>query len=65
MAWLLTAERGRFRHVVLPPGIDGAGLLQLGASQLSAAFAGQGRAGRGKGEGGQWTLAAAALFFFL
>jgi hypothetical protein len=38
IAWLATAERGRFAHVVLPAGITGAGLLQLSVANLADLF---------------------------
>jgi hypothetical protein len=57
-AWLLTTQRGRFAHVVLPPGIDGPGLLLLSATNMADLFAQQFRGrraeGRGAGEGRAW-----------
>jgi Kinesin motor domain len=52
VVWLATAHKGKFAHVVLPPGLDGTGLLQLSVTGLSALFAGQLRAARGNGEEG-------------
>lgn len=53
--WLAQAERGRFAHVVLPAGIDGAGLLQLSANNLSELFAREERAAaRNIKEGQAW-----------
>jgi hypothetical protein len=33
--WLAAAEGGRFSDVVVPPGIDGRGLLSMSASRLT------------------------------
>merc|ERR1712205_269798 len=54
--WLQVADGGRFGHVVLPPGLDGAGLLRLGVLRLSQLFEGSLREGRGEGEGAAWNL---------
>ena len=55
--WVAAAEGGRFAHLVLPPGLDGAMLLKLGANRLSQLFAGTQRAARGAQEGAAWTVA--------
>jgi hypothetical protein len=39
IAWLATAERGRFKHVVLPAGIDGKGVLALSEINMADLFA--------------------------
>ena len=55
IAWLATAERGHFSHVILPPGIDGAGLLQLSATNFADIFAAQQQnVARGDREGAAW-----------
>lgn len=55
--WLDVAEGGRFAEVVLPPGMDGARVMLLGANRLAALFENmEERAGRQDGH--QWTIAA-------
>ncbi|KAH8068554.1 hypothetical protein JL721_6700 [Aureococcus anophagefferens] len=57
-AWLLTAERGKFNHVVLPAGTTAGDLLSVDAAGLGALFAGQGRAARDGHEGAMWVVGA-------
>eukprot|EP00928_Gymnodinium_smaydae_P002084 TRINITY_DN10732_c0_g1_i1.p1 TRINITY_DN10732_c0_g1~~TRINITY_DN10732_c0_g1_i1.p1 ORF type:complete len:629 (-),score=115.48 TRINITY_DN10732_c0_g1_i1:467-2353(-) len=54
--WVATVERGRFAQLVLPPQIDGAGLLALSSQRLATMFEGTMRAARGEGEGLAWNL---------
>eukprot|EP00428_Durinskia_dybowskii_P067303 CAMPEP_0170386448 /NCGR_PEP_ID=MMETSP0117_2-20130122/17038_1 /TAXON_ID=400756 /ORGANISM="Durinskia baltica, Strain CSIRO CS-38" /LENGTH=703 /DNA_ID=CAMNT_0010642267 /DNA_START=64 /DNA_END=2176 /DNA_ORIENTATION=- len=55
IAWLASAERGRFKHVVLPPGIDGEGLLMLSATNIVDLFAAQAQnSARVEKEGSVW-----------
>jgi len=55
IAWLATAERGRFKHVVLPPGIDGRGVLMLSETNMVDLFAAQDQnTARGAKEGSVW-----------
>ena len=56
--WLLTADRGRFAHVVIPEGTTGRELLTLSGAGLGRLFAGSGREGRGGDEGTGWTVEA-------
>ena len=57
VAWIGAVEGGRFAHVALPPGLDGAGLMKLSTMRLSQLFDGTLREGRGEGEGSAWTEA--------
>jgi hypothetical protein len=55
IAWLATAERGRFKHVVLPPNIDGRGVLALSETNMSDLFAIQAQnTARVGNEGSAW-----------
>lgn len=55
IAWLATAERGRFKHVVLPTGIDGQGLLLLSEKNMVDLFAaGVQKVARVEKEGAAW-----------
>mmetsp|Transcript_26661 Transcript_26661/g.63188 ORF Transcript_26661/g.63188 Transcript_26661/m.63188 type:complete len:569 (-) Transcript_26661:965-2671(-) len=54
-AWLGAAEGGRFAHIALPPGLDGAGLMKLSTLRLSQLFEGTLRQARGANEGSAWT----------
>ena len=55
ISWLATAERGRFKHVVLPTGIDGTGLLQLSETHIGELFAEQQQnTARVQKEGAAW-----------
>ncbi len=54
-AWIGAAEGGRFAHVALPPGLDGAGLMKLGTMRLSQLFDVGLREARGNNEGLAWT----------
>jgi kinesin family protein 2/24 len=54
--WLSTAEGGRFAALVLPTGLDGAGLMQLNTTSLTALFAGQLRQARQGEEGAAWVI---------
>ena len=56
--WLLTAENGRFSHVVVPEGTTGKELLGMNGAALGALFAGAGREGRASNEGSVWTIEA-------
>ena len=58
-AWVGAAEGGRFAHVALPPGLDGAGLMKLGTMRLAQLFDGDLREARGDNEGSAWTEALA------
>ncbi|CAK0807928.1 unnamed protein product, partial [Prorocentrum cordatum] len=58
LAWLSEAENGRFAHVVVPPGLDGARLLAAGEAGLAELFEGAMRRGRGENEGEAWTVSA-------
>ena len=49
--WLATVDGGRFSSLVLPPNMDGQGLLELDADSLNALSAGNLRAARQGGEG--------------
>jgi len=57
VAWIGAVEGGRFAHVALPPGLDGAGLMKLSTMRLSQLFDGTLRQGRGENEGSAWTEA--------
>ena len=59
--WMLSAENGRFAHVVLPPGATANSLLAETATNLAALFEGDGRAARQDREGAMWTLSANEL----
>jgi len=54
--WAATVERGRFAQLVLPPGIDGSGLLALSAQGLASMFERDLREARGHGEGTSWNV---------
>jgi hypothetical protein len=55
IAWLATAERGRFKHVVLPPNIDGRGVLALSETNMADLFAIQAQnTARVGNEGSAW-----------
>lgn len=54
--WLSSAEGGRFAALQLPQGLDGAGLLQLDLTSLTALFAGQLRRARIGEEGSAWVI---------
>lgn len=54
--WTATVERGRFAQLVLPPQLDGRGLLALSAQGLAKLFEGDLRRGRGEGEGTAWNV---------
>jgi len=56
LEWAATVERGRFAQLVLPPGLDGTGLLQLSAQGLAQMFERDLRGGRGEGEGRSWNV---------
>ena len=56
--WLLTAENGRFSHVVVPEGTTSRELLAMNGAALGALFAGAGREGRASNEGQVWTIEA-------
>lgn len=53
--WLATAERGRFKNVVLPPNIDGKGVLMLSETNMVDLFAAQAqKTARVEKEGAAW-----------
>ena len=52
--WLSVAEGGRFSQVVVPPGLDGNGLMSFNLSSLSALFAGNLKTARQNEEGNAW-----------
>jgi len=54
--WAGTVERGRFAQLVLPPELDGSGLLALSAQGLARMFERQMREARGHGEGTSWNV---------
>lgn len=54
--WAATVERGRFAQVVLPPGLDGKGLLALSSVGLAQLFERDLRRARGEGEGTSWNV---------
>merc|ERR1719281_890033 len=54
--WAATVERGRFAQLVLPPDLDGSGLLALSAQGLARMFERDLRAARGVGEGMSWNV---------
>eukprot|EP01039_Chlorochromonas_danica_P002597 gene2597-2840_t len=57
-AWIATVDRGRFAHLVLPPGINGVDLLQLSAANFAELFETQEQAGRQEREGPTWVISA-------
>jgi len=59
VSWLGSADGGRFAHVALPPGLDGAGLMRLSTLRLSQLFEGTLRAARVAAEGSAWVETAA------
>lgn len=56
IGWISTIERGRFAHLVLPPGTDGQRLLQLTVTNFTQLFEEQERVGRQAKEGPTWTI---------
>ena len=56
--WLLTAEGGKFGHVVLPAGTTARDLLALSSTGIGDLFQGQGRAARDSHEGAMWVVGA-------
>mmetsp|Transcript_18953 Transcript_18953/g.24117 ORF Transcript_18953/g.24117 Transcript_18953/m.24117 type:complete len:580 (-) Transcript_18953:815-2554(-) len=54
--YLNTEDNGRFAHIVLPPNLDGKGLLRLGARSLGSLFEGVQRHARAEMEGNAWTV---------
>eukprot|EP01034_Spumella_vulgaris_P025750 gene25750-32239_t len=56
--WLGIAENGRFSHVVLPPKLDGQGLLKLTATNLAELFTTQQNTSRRHKEGSAWVVSA-------
>ncbi|KAJ1460502.1 hypothetical protein M885DRAFT_509505 [Pelagophyceae sp. CCMP2097] len=59
-AWLVTADAGKFAHVVLPPGATGRDLLATSASHLGDLFARTTRTARRSHEGDMWVVGADA-----
>lgn len=53
-AWLTNVDGGRFAHIVLPPGLDGRGLLQLSSASLSQLFVAWHTTARAEQEGSAW-----------
>ena len=63
LEWLASADGGRFSHVVVPPGIDGRGLLGMNARRLTEMAESGHAAGRNAGDLPQdaaWYLSAQA-----
>ena len=54
--WLSTTNNGRFSQLVLPPGLDGKGLMKLNIVALSALCEGTLRAARQDEEGTAWVV---------
>lgn len=54
--WAATVERGRFAQLVLPPDLDGRGLLALSAQGLAKMFERDLRQARAQGEGTSWNV---------
>ena len=54
--WVSTTNNGRFAQLVLPPGLDGKGLMKLNMVSLSALCEGQLRAARQDEEGSAWVV---------
>eukprot|EP01038_Epipyxis_sp_PR26KG_P007226 gene7226-9857_t len=57
-AWIASAERGRFAHLVLPRGLDGKGLMELSATNFAELFSMEEKQGRQETEGPVWVVAA-------
>merc|ERR550514_2100700 len=55
--WVATVESGRFAQMVLPPMLDGKGLLALSAQNLACLFEGDMRDARRSEEGTSWNIA--------
>ena len=63
LEWLASADGGRFSHVVVPPGIEGRGLLGMNARRLTEMAESGHAAGRNAGDLPQdaaWYLSAQA-----
>lgn len=54
--WLSTTNNGRFAQLILPPGLDGSGLMKLNMVSLSALCEGTLRAARQDEEGSAWVV---------
>ena len=55
ISWLSTAERGRFKHLILPSNLDGKGLLHLSENNMIELFAiQQQKVARSEKEGSVW-----------
>ena len=54
--WLANVDNGRFSMLQVPAGLDGAGLLSLEVSSLTALFAGTLRKARQGEEGDAWVV---------
>ena len=54
--WLSTTNNGRFAQLILPPGLDGNGLMKLNMVSLSALCEGTLRAARQDEEGSAWVV---------
>eukprot|EP00929_Paragymnodinium_shiwhaense_P054936 TRINITY_DN27540_c0_g1_i1.p1 TRINITY_DN27540_c0_g1~~TRINITY_DN27540_c0_g1_i1.p1 ORF type:complete len:660 (-),score=179.34 TRINITY_DN27540_c0_g1_i1:234-2213(-) len=55
--WVASVEKGRFAELVLPPALDGRGLLALSSQGLATLFERTMRSGRGDIEGISWNIA--------
>ncbi|RYG63563.1 hypothetical protein EON64_15695 [archaeon] len=58
VGWVSTVEKGRFAHLVLPPNLDGRGLLEMSLVNFTELFALREREARGEGEGSAWVVSA-------
>eukprot|EP00667_Euglena_gracilis_P005663 EG_transcript_5703 len=56
VAWVASAEGGRFARLALPAGLDGRGLLGLSAQRLGELFEGTLRRARAEREGEAWAI---------
>ena len=54
--WLATVDNGRFAALALPQNLDGAALMAMNSSDLSALFAGELRRARVEDEGAAWVV---------
>ena len=58
LEWLATAEDGRFSHVVVPPEMDGRGLLGMNARRMTEMV--ESGHGEGRAEGEAWYVSTQA-----
>ena len=59
VAWVASAEGGRFAKLALPAGLDGRRLLELSAQRLGQLFEGTMRKARASHEGEAWAIGVA------